>query len=181
MNAFGKRTLQTIETPDEIQFILVRQGGWATQLLSVTVILGFFWEALRSSNLMWCIFCLVGVFVLIADRLHGNTTQLQVTRTELTARGNLSRAFQDRFAIDVAAVKSIGYQSGGENDSSGLYVTGYLQNFCVLPGINREESRHVVEAIYRKFPDMKIGDYDARSLFFGPNGGLITLGISNRQ
>jgi hypothetical protein len=127
------------------------------------------------------LFPVFGAVPLIADWIHGRVTAFQVTETNLSARGNLDRTFQDQFDIEITAVKSIGFQSGYEDCPSGLYVTHGWKSTCVLPGINKEECSQIVGAIYRKFPDLDIGDRDSGSLLFGPDGGLVALEISKRQ
>ena len=180
MTAFGKRSIRTIETPDEIQFFLVRESGWANQLIGATVVLLISWQAWRSSNPLWYVLCILGWVSLAADRLFGKTAQFGVTQTQLTALGAWERIFQERFEVGLSEVKLIGYAIGGEGDPYGFYISAGWQSKCVLPGIDEADCRQIMDAIYRKFPDIEIGNRDGSSLLFKDDGGIVRLGL-NKQ
>jgi len=53
-------------------------------------------------------------------------------------------------------VKSIGWFSGGENGSDGIYVRHGLKSTCVLPGISQKKAHTITDTIKARFPQFGI-------------------------
>jgi len=181
MNVFNKRTLRTIETPDEIQFLLVRRLGWISSLLVSIFATLLVWQSVSSPEFL--LLFGAGILALIAfiNLLGSKRTLLEVTRYQITAHGDLGQSFNEYLQLEPSSIRSIGYSAGVQQEHpSGLYATQGWSEHCLMPGLNEVECQQIVDAIYRKFPDIPIGGRDGGSLFFDEDGGIIRLGLGEQ-
>src|SRR5580698_6832821 len=124
MNVFNKRTLRTIETPDEIEFLLVRRMGWISSLLVSTFATLLVWQSVCSPEFL--LLFGAGILALIAfiNLLGSKRTLLEVTRYQITAHGDLGQSFNEYLQLEPSSVSSIRYSLGeAEGRPSGLYAT----------------------------------------------------------
>ncbi|MFC5864901.1 hypothetical protein ACFPT7_21515 [Acidicapsa dinghuensis] len=146
------------EFPDHLQIVVTRKFGMvaltlppATMIVLIGIgILGHVW-----------ILVLMGVFGLGSFVLwysHGPVTNLNVSASELVARGNLDRSFRTEIVVPASEVKSLGYEIGDDSEPSGLYARRSWRNTCLLPDLDRKDAIAVAEAIYHKFPQYERQD-----------------------
>lgn len=177
MKLIGHTEITTIDEPDHLEFVAVRKHGVLDLSLPPAIAIAFLiWIGL-SQHWYYAVFPLIALFYLFASWMNGPVTRLAVSGHELIARGNLQKSFTNEVRILASEVKSIGYDSGGENEPSGFYVQHGWKNTCLLPGLNREQADGVALLIRRRYPDLEPGDRQPASMLFSGNGGLITLSI----
>ncbi len=154
----GNVKITTSEFPDHLQIVVTREFGLlmlilppATMVALIGIgILGHFW-----------ILALMGVFGLGSFALwyrHGPVTTLNVSASELTARGNIDRSFRTEIVVPASEVKSLGYEIGDEQEPSGLYVRRSWRNTCLLPDLNRKDTMAIADAVHDKFPGFERQD-----------------------
>jgi hypothetical protein len=166
MNAIGYTELTARELPDELQFQVDRENGWFLLVAMLTLPVGllifsqtFAAPALRIVLALLSVGWLVwsGFFV---SRNWGrvDTTTLSVTGQLFIARGAGLEWFQSGSAtvqVPASEVTSFGYQTGGEDDPNGLYVScGFWKNKCLLPGLSRAQVTNIAVAVVRRFPEL---------------------------
>ena len=167
MSAFGHTELTTNELPDELQFRVDTEPGWFPPLLFVLLCFALPLVAWKASppgdrlvlSLLALGFAVFMGFVTATKWENVATTKLSVTSQNIVATGNFTGSFlsnsQKTITVQVSEVRKIGYQMGGEDTPSGLYVScGFFKNKCVLPGLNRQQAKAVTEAIQRRFPEI---------------------------
>jgi hypothetical protein len=166
MNAFGHTELTVNELPDRLQFRVDREAGWAPAAVLLIVSTGFMIFSLTISvpTLRYTFAAVTaGFFVWIGITLVRNlkkidTTTLSVTSESLVATGAGLRwlgSGNSTSCVPTAEIRSMGYETGGEDDPSGLYVScGFWKNRCLLPGLNRQQCTAVTIAIVRRFPEI---------------------------
>jgi hypothetical protein len=98
-----------------------------------------------------------GIFGYI-EIVRQRTVQLRATNLEFqTTTGDFYRS---RSAIPRADIESLEFreESGGPDqyDPAGLYAELRTGSKCILPYLDAHEAHSVIEAIYRRFPDMPI-------------------------
>jgi hypothetical protein len=166
MKAFGNTELTTKDLADELQFRVESELGWFPPV--ALLLLGF-------AGLIWALTIpVLGLQIVIAlaalaelgwvgiwarrSWKKADTTTLSVTDQNFVATGDgLGAAFSRKSSITVPAseVKAIQYIDGGEDTTSGLYLsTSYWKSSCVLPGLNRRQCTAVTVAIVRRFPQI---------------------------
>jgi hypothetical protein len=93
---------------------------------------------LSSMNLSW---------------VHGGTTILRVTSSELLATGNLRNLFSTRATMPASEVTWLGFYYH-RPDLDGLSIEGEETDIYV-PGLNQEEAEAVAVTILRRFPNIR--------------------------
>jgi hypothetical protein len=166
MNAFGHVELTSGETRDGLEFRVDREAGWFPLAVLLVICAGFLafafsagppavrsgFAAAAMGLLLWIGF--------MAARTWGkiSTTTLSVTRDRLVASGGGLKSpdfGSSTLTVPVGEIKSIGYESGGEDDPCGLYAAcGVFKHRCLLPGLNRQQATAVAIAIVRRFPQI---------------------------
>lgn len=116
-----------------------------------------------------------GIFGYI-EIIRQRTVQLSATNLEFqTTTGGFYRS---RTAIPRANIESLEYreESGGPDhyEPAGLYAGLRAGARCVLPYLDQRQTQTVIEAIYRRFPDMPIAERETKSSL---DKHFTTLGI----
>ena len=107
-----------------------------------------------------------GIFGYI-EIIRQRTVQLSAMNLEFqTTTGDFHRS---RTAIPRANIESLEYreEKGGpdHHEPAGLYAELRAGSKCILPYLDERQTQTVIEAIYRRFPDMPIGGSDPKSSF----------------
>lgn len=107
-----------------------------------------------------------GIFGYI-EIIRQRTVQLSATNLEFqTITGNFYRS---RTAIARANIESLEYreQLGGADhyQSAGLYAESRAGSKCILPYLDERQTQTVIEAIYKRFPDMPLAGRDTKPSF----------------
>ena len=180
MPASDRTEISTIELPGELQFVVIRQAGWAGKLVvPIAVAALAVWLWFSGNEVFSILVAVVGGISLSANWAHGPVTKLRVTETELLATGNLDSVFSKEARVQASEVTSIGYEIGNEDEPSGLYARTGWSHTCLLPGLNEEEANSVAAAISKQFPEIPAADRTPTSILFGDESGITTLGISD--
>lgn len=174
---------RTVEFPDALEFTIRRESGWLEQIAApilVGLVLWTFWR----TGALWprIIAGLAGIVTVVswlASWLQGRDTTLRITGDEVVAEGNLGHLFMTEIRVAPSDVLWIGYDSGGEGGTSGLYLRIRWGRTCVLPGLNQEQARSLVECIEHRFPGMIPTEYEG-SLMLWDDGPLTQLNLSER-
>jgi hypothetical protein len=87
------------------------------------------------------------------DWLHGRTTELRVTGSELVVTGNLRKFFSTSATMPASEVRWLGFNYLGPN-IDGLRVEGGETDIYV-PGLNRKQAESVADTILRRFPNIR--------------------------
>ncbi|RXS97283.1 hypothetical protein [Silvibacterium dinghuense] len=183
MHAFDKRTIETVETADEIQFIVRRSNGWAIPgvlcLLFLITLSQFFRATNITAFFIAFVLAIVLAAALVKQILRGKKTILTAWRDRISAEGDLGNLSSQHVVLKSSSFQSLGYMAGDAEDNapSGLYAWRGTPQQCLIPELNRKECEQIVNAIYFKFPSIGCGDSDSASLLFDENGGLIRLGL----
>jgi hypothetical protein len=160
--------LTTNEFPGELQFRVDREIGsfFRVTYPSICVVLGILCSlvALTQENPpAWSIGIAIGAainfvawpFLMLLARKNP-TTKLSVTSQRFLASGRGVGQSPWSFGtanLPLSEVSWIGYLPG---QPTGLYLScGFMRNTCVLPGLNREVTHSVIDAIVRRFPECK--------------------------
>jgi len=113
-----------------------------------------------------------GYFGVIRQRsmqLRASTLEFQTTTGDF---------FRSRTSVPRADIESLEYreEKGGPDhyEPSGLYAELRAGSKCLLPYLNERQTQTVIEAIYRRFPDMPIARGNAELPF---DKHFTTLGI----
>lgn len=178
MRLVGKSEVTTRDLGGELQFTVTREDGLVETIAGPALLAYFLFMAWKANNYIFLAFGAIGAAWLLSHWLQGRETELRVTSKELVATGNLGRMFSTEVRVAALDVVSLGWDSPGEGDNRGLYLKRGWGRVCVLPGLNREQAADVVYAIYRKFPEIGMEEYNSGSFLFGTNSGLTTLGLS---
>lgn len=167
MTAFGHAELTVKELPDELQFRVNREHGWfmlvALPAICLFAALVSFAVPDRETGFgiaLTCGFCFLVSAILAAVYLKQGvrTTTLSVTSQLFEAKGAGLGSFlsfgSSRVVIRVPQISAIRYTSG-DDDPSGLEVRcGFWKSKVLLPGLDREQTRTVIDAISRRFPEI---------------------------
>jgi hypothetical protein len=110
-----------------------------------------------SAPIVIVVALLGGIFGYI-EIVRQRTVQLRATNFEFqTTTGDFYRS---RTAIPRANIESLEYrEEGGSPDHyepAGLYAELGMGSKCILPYLDEHQTHSVIEAIYRRFPDMPI-------------------------
>lgn len=185
MRAIGRVQLTTTELPSELEFDVVREFGWLELVIGLAITLGTIWMFWRvDATITHVIVVVIGAIVAAAAitvLVQGRRTTLRITSDEISARGNINKMFSTEARIAVSDVKWLGYEGGGDNEPSGLYLKHGWSRTCLLPGLDEDQGLAVVGAIFAKFPEIVPEDIRGGSLFFGGESGLTGLGLSDRR
>lgn len=105
-----------------------------------------------------------GIFGYI-EIIRQRTVQLSATNLEFqTTTGDFYRS---RTAIPRANIEALEYREerGGPDryEPSGLYAESRAGSKCILPYLDEHQTQTVIEAIYKRFPDMPIAGRDTTS------------------
>lgn len=185
MRAIGRVQLTTTELPDGLEFAVEREYGWLVWAIGLAITLGTGWMLWRINttftHLIVVTICAVLAAAAIGIWVQGRSTTLRVMSDEISAQGNINRIFSTQMRIPVSEVKWLGYEAGGDNEPSGLYLRHGWSRTCLLPGLDADQGLAVVGAIFARFPEIVPGDERGGSLFFGGESGLIDLGLSDSR
>jgi hypothetical protein len=152
----GRNEVTTIDEPDYLQFVLVRENGWIDLVGPPVALLVFVAWAVIYQHYFFIAFAVIGLFALIANYANGSITKLFVSQSELIARGNLDRALTDEVKVKVSDIESLDYRMGGRNSPSGFYASqGWLKQTCLLPGLSKQKANAIADAICERFPNIK--------------------------
>lgn len=169
------------ETSDALLFLLVREPGAIERIglpLFATVILWRLW--ISGTFLVQCFVVLAavpGCITYVASWLQGKQAILRVTADKFVARGNLARTFTTEIVIAADDVRSLEWESGGENGTSGLYAKQEWGSTLLLPYIDEAQAAEIRAAVARRFPEIQIDDDSAASFLYGDKSGITTLGL----
>lgn len=167
-NPFINVELTTTELSNELQFRVDRRMGSFFQvtyplICVVLVILCSLVVFTQECPPDWSVGIDIGAginlaawpFMMLLARKNP-TTKLSVTSQRFLASGRgvgpnpWSCGTEN---LPVSEVSWIGYLA---SQPTGLYLSrGFMENTCVLPGLNRELSNSVIDAIVRRFPEYK--------------------------
>jgi hypothetical protein len=172
MKALSSSEIKIDDLGNELQFTISRETGWAEIVILTGALSGFGIFALLQQSALLACGCLVGIGALFINWANGPTTVFRISEQRVVATGNLHRWSATDFNIPASEVKSIGWFSGGEEGSDGIYVWhGWngLKSTCVLPGLSRKKAQAVVDAIKMRFPlyEIKTGTSLSFSLGIG--------------
>lgn len=159
MNAQSTAELTIDDLDGELQFTLSREIGWLEVVVASGVVSAFgVYGILQQSIFMLCV-CFVGIGVLLINWAMGPTTVFRISDRRVIATGNLRRWSASDINIPASEINSVGWYSGGENGSQGIYVWhGWngLKSTCVLPGISQKKAQAITDAIKTRFPQFTI-------------------------
>ena len=185
MRAIGRVQLTTTELPSGLEFDVVREFGWLELVIWLAITLGTIWMFWRvDATITHVIVVVIGAIVAaaaIATLVQGRSTKLLITSDEISAKGNINKMFSTEMRIPVSEVKWLGYEAGGDNEPSGLYLRHGWRRTCLLPGLDEDQGLDVVGAIFAKFPGIVPEDKRGGSLLFGSESGLTGLGLSDSR
>jgi hypothetical protein len=170
MNALSSVKLKIDDLDGELQFTLARETGWLEVVLGAGTLsaLGVF--GLLQQSFLTLFICFVGIGTLLINWAQGSTTVFRISDRCLVATGNLNRWSASDINIPATEVKSIGWSSGGENGSDGIYVrhgSNGLKRICVLPGLSHKKAQAVTDTIKGRFPQFTVESRPIVSLSFG--------------
>jgi hypothetical protein len=181
MRAIGRRHITSVETADQLVVRVVRENGWLELAVGPAIsTFALFW-AVHIPSFWAGVISLVAAAGTIANWLHGNTTELFVSRNGLVVRGNVGKVFSDQLFISAGDIVSLGYEVGGEDEPSGFYARHRIGGTCLLIGLNEQQSIDLATAIFKRFPDIGSGDTEPGSILFGRGSGPVTLGLSQND
>ncbi len=128
-----------------------------------------------AASIVIIVAILGGIFGYV-EIIRQRSVQLRATNLEFqTTTGDFYRS---RAAIPRADIESLEYreEKGGPDhyEPAGLYAELKDGSRCILPYLNERQTHAVVEAIYKRFPDMPIARRDVKSQF---DMHFTTLGI----
>jgi hypothetical protein len=178
VNLFGKSEITTTEISGELRFVVVQPRAWVAPAVGAVITSLFIWQAWRSHSLVIAVCSLIALASLAGTLLRGKETVLSVNSEELVSRGNIGKAFSREVRVPASEVISLGYDTGGEDDPTGLYVRKSWGRTCLIPGIDESEATRIATAINSRFPEIEKSDPTPASFLFGNDGGLTTLGLS---
>lgn len=182
MTFYNTVELKSVELPNALEFTISRESGWLEPIVVPVVTAFVLWIFWRTGALWSRIIAVVvgssTALSLLASWFQGRETTLRATEDELIAEGNLGRLFSTEIRIAISDVLWIGYDSGGEGGTSGLYVRIRWGRTCVLPGLSPEQAQSVVDCIERRFPEIPT-EYEG-SLLLWDGGPLTQLKLSDR-
>jgi hypothetical protein len=167
MQARGCAELTTTELPDELQFTVVRQvtaHRWlyrAAKLALRYTVMALFLIALcwvcgwRSSReYISALYISAGIFIVdfFEPAFYSSVSELRVTEGELVAAINPGKRFFSREnTVAVYRVSSIGWRGGGLL----LVIDSFWKRaFGILPGLNKDQGKAVLDTIRNRFPDI---------------------------
>ncbi|MDE3201187.1 MAG: hypothetical protein KGN79_09735 [Acidobacteriota bacterium] len=159
--AFGSTSLKIEDLDDELQCTVTRQCGWFGPIAIACIASGLSTYAILTAHYFYLLMALLLLASLFLSWARGPVTTLRISGNRILATGNLERLSSSDFRIEANKVDHIGWSSGGENGSQGLYVwhgtLGWGSN-CVLPGLSKRHCVQVTDAIAAKFPHYKIAN-----------------------
>jgi hypothetical protein len=158
MKARGYAELTTTESPNELQFRVTYHAGWEDwfrRIAPPAIIVSIFF--VPSFKHIWVYRVLM--FLSMAgstqlDWIHGRTTELRVTSSELVVTGNLRRLFPTKATVPASEVMWLGFDNAGSNQR-GFVLEGSETCLCLFPGLNRERAEAVANTILRRFPNIR--------------------------
>ena len=106
------------------------------------------------------------------------TVELRATNLEFQTTGYFRGSYRSKRAVPRANIRLLKYraESGGLDayEPGGLYAGLKLGSACILPYLDEKQTQTVIEAIYKRFPDMLTTAADSKSPF---GQHFTTLGI----
>lgn len=179
MKMFGQIELRKIDLPEELQFRIVRQEGWTDMIAALVALLFAFWVAWIWQSIVWM--AVFGGIAIAASLVLSRETRISITSSEFVAIGSHGWVFRREMRVPRSEVISVRYDEGYEGQPAGLYVQRTWTHTCILPGIDRKYADVVVEAVGRRFPEMKQGLGHPQSLLFKFKMQSETLKLSEAQ
>lgn len=178
--ALRSRTEWTVsDVSGELDFMFVRHEGSlqkTVRCVAVALLLVIAW---KSSNLLWRSLTALGALYPIADWLQGHRTELRVSAEEINAHGNVGRLVRTSTSIPAAAVQSIEYAAGSEDESPGLYaIRKWGGHTLLVPNLDEVVCHEVADRIAARFPEIG-ADREAGSLLYSGRSNPIVLGLSD--
>ncbi len=173
MTASGRVAFTTKELPAELQFCMERDSGSKARLVIAGILFPIvfimIWPIARFSPVTFAL-CAAGVLAgavlagmniakswnkTLKNSLSVTCQRFEAVGDDLKSdwMGNQTRP--GKVVVPVPEIKSFGWGMGGEDTPSGFWVQcGLFKNFCVLPGLKREQCTAVGIAIARRFPEI---------------------------
>ena len=183
MKALSQIHLTTAELPDALEFRVEREAGWFELALSAVITIFAVWLFWKTGSLFPRIIAVLAaaaaVVTLWANWLHGKVTRLVVNAEEIVADGNLDRILATTVRIPAGELKSLRWDSGGEDGTPGLYANRGWNSTLLLPHITQQHATTICNAIENRFPEICVGDADPASFLFGSGSELTTLNLND--
>jgi hypothetical protein len=183
MNFSGRTSFTTEETDDALLFFLVREPGAIERIglpLFAAIILWSLWQSGSFAFQCFAVFALIsGSAAYVASWLHGKQSILRITANEIIASGNLARTFTTEVRIPSNEIRSLKWDSGGEDGTPGLYANCGWNATLLLPYIDEAQAAIIRDAVARRFSELQIGDDYNASFLYGNDSGVTTLGLNN--
>jgi hypothetical protein len=170
MKTLSSAELKIDDFDDELQFTVSRETGWIEVVLASGAVAAFGVYGFIQQSVLLLFGCAVGIGALLINWALGPTTMFRISAQSVVATGNLQRWSASDVRIPAEEVKSIGWSSGGENRSGGIYVwhgPSGLKSTCVLPGISHKKAQSITDAIKARFPQFVIRGGSVVALSFG--------------
>ncbi|MBB5341112.1 hypothetical protein HDF13_003445 [Edaphobacter lichenicola] len=144
MNWFG--SAKQVEVVEQGDLLLIKATGTrrAVDLLVPLFLAVWGYVACRNEHWVSLVFVLFvfGSSVWFLFRDKGG--ELRVTDTEIVASGDLGGWGEGYVRFGWADISGLEYRQGEEDSNEGLYVrTGRWHTYCVMAGLNREQSEEV--------------------------------------
>ncbi|HWT65596.1 MAG TPA: hypothetical protein VN151_05740 [Terracidiphilus sp.] len=163
-------------------FIFVREPGALERFgfpLFATIVLWNLWKSRTFFVQCFVVFAIVYIAVsCAASWLHGKQAILRISNNELIASGNLARIFTTEVRFPVGEIRTLKWDSGGEDGTPGLYAKREWASTLLLPYIDEAQASMIRDAVARRFPEIKIDDDYAASILYGNESGITTLGLN---
>lgn len=172
MELFGPPyTVETVEEGGELGFHFRSKTNWTT-LLFLMVAIGFFVYGFVQQSWSFALFSLLLICQTIWSSLNPTDQWLRATSEGVIASGE---------RIRWPEIRSLRYHAGGEDESSCLAIDTGAGTRKLFTGIDEEECRQIVTAIYRRFPYAEMADDPGPPTIFGKWSELTTLGLSAKR
>jgi hypothetical protein len=173
MTASGHPAFTTKELPAELQFHVERDSGSKGGLLVASILFTIFifmlfplakyspltFAACEAIVLAAAVVTGIGLAKkwnkILKNSLSVTSQRFEAVGDDLVSDWMGNSTNPGKVVMPVSEIKSFGYGMGGEDEPSGFWVyCGYFKNFCVLPGLKREQCTAVSIAIARRFPEI---------------------------
>jgi hypothetical protein len=151
--------LTTTDLQDELLFRVVRHASlydWFYRIVPPALAISTFFIPRFHHD--WVFRALIIVSMIGSTKLYwlrGRMTELRVTGDRLIASGNLQDLFSARKSVPASEVDWMGFDSIAGGNPGGFVVDSENGRIRVFPGLNREQSEAIVDAILQRFPSIR--------------------------
>lgn len=182
MNFSGSTSFTTEESDDSLVFILVRETGAFEYCLLAAIGASAIWLLLASDSfavqLFVAIAAVAAALAQFCNWSNGKLSTLRITTSEFVASGNLARTFTTEIRILSNEIRSLKWDSPGEDGTPGLYANRGWSSTLLLPYIDEAQAAIIRDAVARRFPELQIGDDYNASFLYGNDSGITTLNLN---